>query len=217
MASNLHEGDQTSTGGEGHSQAFIGPHLKESSHCQHSSEVEMPGSVPCSETRQAPPSSGYLSPGGYSSPHTFGEIKINFCKPSAEDRLRLIQVLQELDLEHALDVLPDDCTLDSLLWLSYECFKSTLCQSLSEGELIRFWEKLKQMPQAERLPYGSARRVSGLTFLSNGDCCTAFVYFWQKTTCFACYCAHSCTETACTNPANVSGQFCLPCYLFGNA
>ncbi|TPP67734.1 hypothetical protein FGIG_03626 [Fasciola gigantica] len=163
MTSDSPEGKTITNDDEGPDQGFIRPHFEQSlSHNANPDILELSGSIPRPGMRQhRPSSSGYLSPGGYSSPHTFGEIKIHFFKPSAEDRLRLIQVLQELHLEHALDVLPDDCTLDSLLCLSYECLKSVLCQRLSETELVCFWDKLNRISsQTGGLPHSSARRVS---------------------------------------------------------
>ncbi|VDK41481.1 unnamed protein product [Taenia asiatica] len=68
-------------------------------------------------------------------------IPVNHCSPKG--RLRLIQFLQENDLDKALQCLPDECALEDLLPVPHDVLRSVFADSLSTVEFDRLWNSLQ--------------------------------------------------------------------------
>lgn len=64
----------------------------------------------------------------------------NHCSP--RDRLRLIQFLQDIDLDKALHSLPDEFTLEDLLQFSFDVVKETFQDTLDTNELGKLAEAI---------------------------------------------------------------------------
>ncbi|KAF6768393.1 hypothetical protein AHF37_04328 [Paragonimus kellicotti] len=78
---------------------------------------------------------GLLSPSGYSSPYS--------C-----NRLRLINFLQDIQLDHILDVLPDDCTLDDLLQTTPDAFRAAFC-NVTPNDLECLFKSIHQLDPSQ--------------------------------------------------------------------
>lgn len=68
-------------------------------------------------------------------------IPVNHCSPKG--RLRLIQFLQENDLDKALQCLSDECALEDLLPVPYDMLRSVFADSLSAVEIDNLWNSLQ--------------------------------------------------------------------------
>ncbi|VDM16962.1 unnamed protein product [Hydatigera taeniaeformis] len=88
-------------------------------------------------------------------------IPVNHCSPKG--RLRLIQFLQENDLDKALHCLSDECALEDLLPVPRDVLRSIFAESLCTVEIDRLWNALQnyrqgsQSSQSPAVPYRDRR------------------------------------------------------------
>lgn len=87
----------------------------------------------------------------------------NHCSP--KDRLRLIQFLQEIDLDKALHSLSDECVLEDLICVPYDALRPVFAESLTSEEFGRLWSTLQSYRKERQLSQSPAtacrdRRVS---------------------------------------------------------
>ncbi|KAH9281201.1 Microtubule-associated serine/threonine-protein kinase 3 [Echinococcus granulosus] len=75
-------------------------------------------------------------------------IPVNHCSPKG--RLRLIQFLQENDLDKALHCLSDECALEDLLPVPHDILRSVFADSLSTVEIDRLWNSLQNYRQGSQ-------------------------------------------------------------------
>ncbi|VDO11457.1 unnamed protein product [Rodentolepis nana] len=80
----------------------------------------------------------------------------NHCSPKG--RLRLIQFLQEIDLDKALHSLSDECTLEDLISAPIETVESTFSESLTGEEFSRLWTNLQTCRSERQLSENRDRR-----------------------------------------------------------
>ncbi len=81
-------------------------------------------------------------------------LALNHCSPKG--RLRLIQFLQELDLDKALHSLPDECTLEDLLPISTDAFTTTFQDNLDAEEMEKLWQAIQSHGVTSRSPRSPA-------------------------------------------------------------
>ncbi|KAM3184710.1 hypothetical protein ACTXT7_007806 [Hymenolepis weldensis] len=81
----------------------------------------------------------------------------NHCSPKG--RLRLIQFLQEINLDKALHSLSDECTLEDLLSAPIDTIESTFSESLTGEEFTRFWANLQSCRNERQLSQSRDRRI----------------------------------------------------------
>lgn len=72
------------------------------------------------------------------------------CSPKG--RLRLIQFLQEIDLDKALHSLSDECALEDLLPIPYETLRTIFAESLSVSEVDLLWNSLQSYQNEPHSP-----------------------------------------------------------------
>nr|CDS33338.1 Microtubule-associated serine/threonine-protein kinase [Hymenolepis microstoma] len=85
----------------------------------------------------------------------------NHCSPKG--RLRLIQFLQEIDLDKALHSLSDECTLEDLISAPIDTVESTFSESLTSEEFSRLWANLQTCRSERQLSESRDRRFSGFS------------------------------------------------------
>lgn len=85
------------------------------------------------------------------------------CSPKG--RLRLIQFLQEIDLDKALHSLSDECTFEDLLCAPSESIESTFSETLTSEEFARLWTNLQTCRSEKQLSQSQDRRVSPSKYL----------------------------------------------------
>ena len=77
-------------------------------------------------------------------------IAATHCSPKG--RLRLIQFLQEIDLDKALHNLPDECALEDLLPAPYDTLRAIFAESLSASEIDLLWRSLQNYQHETHSP-----------------------------------------------------------------